>query len=233
MTTNQAPHTDSSKLIGIAATAIFHVALLLVCLCVWLRQPAAEPPAPVFDDDPEQEITFEEVVDLIAGGSYVTADFLPPEPEPKLAVGANVEAAPPLPPEPTQEEIQEKKRQEISKKVTFNTTTVSEEKGDGGDASTTVAATVDRPTTEGLQGFELGHFERPRGTSQGVIAIRVTLDTDGKVVSAEFYGPRTTYDVIKDPKAKANCITAAKNSKFEWRGEGQAHGVTGFIFYRY
>ncbi|MDE5608364.1 MAG: hypothetical protein K2I64_05485 [Muribaculaceae bacterium] len=213
-------------------TAVFFVVVLLICLATKLGRPGEDSLNPVTEED-EREITFEEVVDLIAGGSYVTADFIPPDPEPKLSAGANVEAAPPLPPEPTQEEIEEKKRQEISKKVTFNTSTVSEEKGDGGDAPATVAATADTPTTEGLQGFKLGHFDRPRGISQGIIAIRVTLDAEGNVVGAEFYGPRTTYDVIKDPQAKANCIAAARNSKFNWTGEGEAKGVTGFIFYRY
>lgn len=225
--------TRASRVTGIAATAVFHLLVLFACLSIWLRYPRndSEPPDTLEEDT---VITFEDVVDLVAGGTYVEAEFVAPEPEPQLSAGSSVEAAPPLPPEPTQEEIQEKKRKEISNKVTFNTSTTTSDPGNGGDNASTIAATTgeEQPRYIGLNGFSLGHFTRPHGKSTGVIAIAVTVDAEGNVISASFNSTRTTYDVIADPRARQECIDAAYKSKFT-PDPGQTSGASGFILYQF
>lgn len=223
--------SDYSKLAGIAVTAVFSVVLLVICLSVKLERPDDEPLHPDIEED-EQEITFEEVVDLIAGGSYVEAEFLPPTEEPQLSAGSNVEAAPPLPPEPTQEEIMEKKREQIANAVKFNTSTQTEDEGDGGEAPATVAST-DVDISYDLVGFTPGHFVLPHGKSTGVIAIRITVDPEGNIVAADLYRPRTDYDTIKDHEAVANCINAAKKSKFVPKEGMESKTTEGFIYYRF
>lgn len=222
-----------SRWIGISATVLLHAAVLIACVAIWLRYTPGDSPAEEPREE-EHDITFEEVVELISGGTYVQAEFLPPEPTPQLSQGANVESAPPLPPEPTQEEIEERKREEISRKVTFRTSTVKPEEGDGGDSETTVAAPAadSQPQLIGLEGYTLGYYAQPHGKSTGVIAIAVTVGPDGAVIAASFYGPRTTYDVIRDPKAKKECIEAALSSKFTVP-RGTDSNVSGYILYRF
>ncbi len=229
-----ASRQESSKLIGIAATTVFHVVLLLICLAVWLGKPSDDEPLPPVDDEEKPEITFEEVVDLIAGGTYVAADFIPPEPEPKLSAGSNVEAAPPLPPEPTQEEIEQKISERIRKTMTFNTQTETEEEGDGGDATATVAASDSEfPETDGLDMFDWVRCEIPRGKLQGKIAIRIKVSPDGDILEAEFYGPGTVYDVIKDKAAVESCLRKIKESKLKLKPGSKAPNDWGYIYYRF
>lgn len=222
----------TSRVPGIVATVLFHVGLVLVCLVVWLRYP--RPGVPEEPEKENAEITFEEVVELITGGTYVEAEFVAPEPEPQLSSGANIESAPPPPPEPTQEEIQQRKREQISKRVTFNTSTRSGDEGDGGRSDATVAASqTAAPEVVGLEGYSLGYFEQPHGTGVGIITIRIVIDEEGHVISADYYGPGSTYDVIKDPKARRSCIDTALKSKFNLKPGATAARATGYIKYKF
>lgn len=223
----------SSRAKAVVATVGVHVVVLFVCLTVWLRYPRPGVPTPK-EEDKQTEITFEEVVELVAGGNYVEADLVISE-EPKLAMGSNVESAPALPPEPTQEEIKQQKHESISKLVTFKTSDQTPVEGDGGKDEKTVP-TESLSSTEfiGPEGYSLGYNAQPHGNKEGIIAIKIKFNKDGKIIDAQLYTPETTYYYLDDPQAVKNCINTALNSSWiNLPANAPATDNEGLIKYRF
>lgn len=205
--------------------------LLIVCLTVALRSPR-ETVLPV-DNQPDTEITFEDVVDLIAGGSYTEPVEIPdPVTEPRLSEGASVEAAPAPAPDP--EVIKQQRRDEIARRVKFATNNVSEQEGDGGTAPTTIASSSDADAeVVGLDGFSREGFPTPgRFSATGTIAISVTVDASGRILAAEFQPTKSNGAIKNDRAAVSACRSAAMKSRFSAR-PGTTTGGTGTIFYHF
>ena len=222
---------NRDRALAATATVTFHAVLLIVCLTVALRSPrqAATP----VDSQPDTEITFEDVVDLIAGGSYTEPVELPePVTEPQLSEGASVDAAPAPAPDP--EVIQQQRRDAIARRVKFATNNVSENEGDGGTAPATIATASDiNADIVGLDGFSREGFPTP-GTfsATGTIAISVTVDASGRILAAEFQ-PTLSNGSIKNNRDAVNaCRSAALKSRFSAR-PGTTTGGTGTIYYHF
>lgn len=231
-TTPQPSQSSRDRVIAILATLLFHLLLLVVSVYGVLgAYHSSDEGIPPMAQEDEEEITFEEVVDFVVGGNYTVPSLDPePVPQPQLKAGAQTEAAPVPSPDPSV--IQERRRQEIAKSVKFNTPSPSNEVGDGGDASeTVVAASEETPDVIGLEGFSAQGFPKPaKSTRQGTIAINVTVDASGRVLTASVNHSQST--LKNDKKAEASCLDAARRSKFTPR-PGTSSGATGIIVYHY
>lgn len=231
-TTRQHNSDNRDRALAATATVTFHAVLLIVCLTTVLRTPRE---AVIRSDrEPRNEITFEEVIDLVAGGSYTEPQPVPePIPEPQLSQGSQVDAAPAPAPDP--EVIQQQRRDEIARRVKFATTTVDDAtEGDGGDAPATSASTSDVDTNKiGLEGFTSEGFPSP-GTfsSTGTIAISITVDASGRILAAEFQPTLSNGAIKNNRQAIAACRQAAMKSRFSAR-PGTTTGGTGTIFYHF
>ncbi|MDE6403279.1 MAG: hypothetical protein K2K86_05685 [Muribaculaceae bacterium] len=230
-TTRQHNSDNRDRALAATATVTFHAVLLIVCLTTVLRTPREA--VIRSDSEPENEITFEEVIDLVAGGSYTEPQPVPePIPEPQLSQGSQVDAAPAPAPDP--EVIQQQRRDEIARRVKFATTTVDETEGDGGDAPVTSASTSDVDADKiGLEGFTSEGFPSP-GTfsSTGTIAISITVDASGRILAAEFQPTLSNGAIKNNRQAIAACRQAAMKSRFSAR-PGTTTGGTGTIFYHF
>lgn len=222
---------NRDRALAATATVTFHAVLLIVCLTAMLHTPSEQTVR--IDREPESEITFEEVVDLVAGGSYTEPQPVPePVVEPQLSQGASHEAAPAPAPDP--EVIKQQRRDEIARRVKFATTNVSETEGDGGTAEATVSPTRDvNAEIIGLDGFSSEGFPTP-GTfsATGTIAISVTVDASGRILAAEFQPTRSNGAIKNDRQAVAACRQAAMKSRFSAR-PGTTTGGTGTIYYHF
>lgn len=213
-------------------TVILHAALLIIALTTGLWQLSAEdsptePPA-----EEETKITFEDVVDFQTGGSFTTPADLPEPSEPQLAQGAQTPAAPVPSPDP--QEIQQQVRDEISRRVRFATNNIDEKQGDGGDDPVTTAPTIDPDAQSiGLEGFSNEGFPAPNGFSAtGTIAINVTVDASGRVISTSYNSSRSNGRISTDSRAVNACLTSASASKFKPL-PGTTTGSSGIIYYRF
>ena len=222
------------RIAAIVVTVFLHVALILMALYLFM-EPKPEPEA-LFPDEKEQaDITFEEVVDYVVGGAYIKPVPVPepePIPEPVLSEGSQEVAAPAPQPDPA--EIQQKIAEKIHNRVKFNTQTLTETEGDGGQAAETNANPMDVNTeVVGLEGFSSEGFPRPSGFSEvGTIAISVTLDATGRVIATNFLAAKGNGAIKQDKKAIAACLDAASRSKFSAR-PGTSSGATGTIYYHF
>lgn len=208
--------------------------LLLVCLFSFLDTSASHEatiPEPQPDDD--TTVTFQDVIDMQVGGSYTEPSLLTePQPTPMLSEGAT-EAEAPLP-QPDPQEVLEKRREKISRRVRFATNTEGEVQGDGGNDNVTSAPPTDiNAEVIGLEGFSSEGFPRPTGFSAvGTIAINVTLDAGGKVISATLNASRSYGTISNDRRAVNACLSKAAQSKFKPL-PSTTSGATGVIFYHF
>ncbi|MDE6085843.1 MAG: hypothetical protein K2G40_05520 [Muribaculaceae bacterium] len=231
---NVQENNDNSRerIAALVVTVFLHVALILMAVYLFL-EPKTDTEA-VFPEEEEQaDITFEEVVDYVVGGAYIKPVPIPePVPEPVLSEGAQVTAAPAPQPDPA--EIQQKKAEEIHKRVKFNTQVQSDNEGEGGQAAETNAESMDVNTeVVGLEGFSSEGFPRPSGFSDvGTIAISVTLDATGRVIATNFLAAKGNGAIKQNRQAIAACLDAASRSKFSAR-PGTSSGATGTIYYHF
>ena len=203
------------RVIAIAATLLLHMVMMVVCYTMFLSRREATDTTFNPSDHDDSVITFEEVVDLITGSSYIEQlEISEPDPIPQLTQGSQTPAAPATEPEPV--DVMQQRRDEIANKVRFTTTSTTDpDEGDGGDSNTTIAKTNDNTDVIGFEGFSSEGFPRPSGFSQtGTIAVRVTVDITGQVIATEFVSSRSNGPIINNRKAIEACIESASKSKF-------------------
>jgi len=226
----QDPNDRRDRATAAVVTVLFH-GILFVVMCVGFS--FRYPPEVSVSEIPEDktEITFEDVVDFQVGGAYT----LPVEAmdlEPQLSQGAQAPASPLPAPDP--QEIEQQRRDEISRRVRFATNTVDENQGDGGDNAGTTAQPSDINTeVTGLDGFSNEGFPKPSGFSAtGTIAINVTVDASGRVIATSHNETHSNGLISNNATAVSACMTAASQSKFKPR-PGTNAGSTGVIYYRF
>ncbi len=230
----QSGHTNNNRDRVTAATVtfMFHIVLLVLLFTVFLK--TSNPDSQEVENNPvENEITFEEVVDFVVGGSYTAPVDIPdPHVEPELSAGSQTPAAPVPAPDP--EVIQQQRREEIARRVKFATNNVEESAGDGGQNEVTTAQPLDvNAEVIGLEGFASEGFPRPQGFSlTGTIAISVTVDASGRIIASDFVPSKSNGRIKTDAKAINACKQAALQSKFSAR-PGTTTGGTGVIYYHF
>ncbi|MCM1449036.1 MAG: hypothetical protein NC082_01705 [Clostridiales bacterium] len=225
---------DRSRLLAAIISVAFHAMLLAVCLFAFLSPVGDdEPTQPPSVEDEEPDITFNDVVDFQVGGSYTEPTMLiEPDQPPLLSDGASTAEAPL--PQPDPQEIMEKKREEISRRVKFATNTADEKQGDGGNDNTASATPLDiNAESTGLDGFSNEGFPSPSGFSTvGTIAVNVTLDASGRVIATTHNASRSYGPVSSNRRAIDACLNKAAQSKFKPL-PGTTTGTTGVIFYHF
>ncbi len=213
-------------------TVILHAILLIVALTIGLRQLPADSSTVSDSEEEEIRITFEDVVDFEVGGSFTTPADIPEPVAPQLSQGATAPAAPATVPDP--QEIQQQVREEISRRVHFATNNADENPGDSGNDATSAVRDIDPDArSPGLEGFSNEGFPAPRGFSAtGTIAINVTVDASGRVLSTSYNSSRSNGKISTDSRAIKECIASASGSKFRPK-PGTDKGASGIIYYRF
>lgn len=235
MPTSRTAYNDRrDRTTAATVSIILHAVLLVIALTIGLWQIPSDNTATRFPDTPEDpEITFEDVVDFETGGSFTTPADIPQPIQPQqLSQGTQTPAAPVPAPDP--QEIQQQVRDEISRRVRFATNNVDQNTGDGGTDEETTAKAIDPDAQSiGLEGFSNEGFPAPRGFSHtGTIAINVTVDASGRVLSTSYNSSRSNGKISTDSQAIKACLTSAAGSKFKPR-PGTSEGATGTIYYRF
>ena len=221
------------RLAAATAAIAFHALLLAALLFTFLSYPTSDTDLAATEPESSSEITFEDVIDFEAGNSFTVPDELvKPDPVPQQATGAQTEAAPLPAPDP--QAVQQQKREEIARRVKFQTVATSPVEGDGGNDATTTVTTPDVNTNVvGFDGFIGEGFPRPTGFSQtGVIAINVTLDADGRVIATSHNTTAGYGSINGNTRAVQECLKKAAQSQFRPR-PGTTTGATGVIKYHF
>lgn len=229
----QSGHTNNNRDRVTAATVtfMFHIVLLVLLFTVFLKSSNSDSQE-VENNPVENEITFEEVVDFVVGGSYTAPVDIPdPHVEPELSAGSQTPAAPVPAPDP--EVIQQQRREEIARRVKFATNNVEESAGDGGQNEVTTAQPpMSMPRLLGLKVLPARDFPAWGFSLTGTIAISVTVDASGRIIASDFVPSKSNGRIKTDAKAINACKQAALQSKFSAR-PGTTTGGTGVIYYHF
>ncbi len=265
------PKSDNRhRLIALLATVIFHVAVVVVLLTLYLRYPG--------EADSERTWPPVDSSEVLFGGEYVMIGDRPeiaestgtpapaeaeaqeipaPEAEALEDAGEPAEPAPVISTErpspakvekkpapektgPTKAEIEaaakakreEEARKAIAGKVKFG------QKGTGGsgagnagspDGNSTVGAVSGSPGFN-LKGRSLADWHRPSSAPLGTITIRVSVNRQGKVTSANYLSG--TGAAAASQSARQSCIQAAMRSQFSVDNDAPA-SQTGTITYNF
>lgn len=94
------------------------------------------------------------------------------------------------------------------------------------DGNSTTGATSGTPGN-GVTGRTLAHFNRVSSTKLGTIAIRVKVDAQGKVTSAEYVPQKSTGAAAADPALRESCRRKSLECRFSVK-EG-APTATGYL----
>lgn len=233
--------------IAVIGTIIFHLILLVIILFSCLQYPPEDKPIPHLK---ESEILLE--------GEYVIRGDVP-EPnkvsnkvsapkQPKQEVASASEELMSssqespmkvVEPEVSEEELarqEEEKRQaevaeRIRKQVKFGNKGTGDGDGNSGtpDGNSTVGATSGAPGYS-LKGRTAERWGTPRSNKSGAVVVRVSVDRDGKVISAKtIRGEGAAY---ADLSIRRRCEAASMESKFSVDREATAI-QTGTITWRF
>ncbi len=143
---------------------------------------------------------------------------------------------------PTKEELQrekerqEAKRQQQAKKNVENATKKAfgggKGKGSSGAAegNSATGATSGTPGN-GLKGRTIENWTSVPSTKLGVIAIRVKVDSQGRVLSASYDATRSSGPVAADAKMRQNCIARTRQCRFSvLEGSPDQSGTVTWVF---
>lgn len=142
---------------------------------------------------------------------------------------------------PTKEELeQEKKRQEAKRqqqaKKTADDATRNAFGGKGkgkqgqADGNSDIGASSGTPGS-GVEGRTLEHWDRVASTKVGVIAIRVKVNSEGRVVSASYSPNGSNGAVAGDTRMRQRCVAKSKECRFSVK-KG-APEASGYIYWRF
>lgn len=227
--TQQVQVNSRRRLAAAASSVVVHLFLLAIMAAVGLGALVTEdrfPPASL-EEEEDEKITFEQLTSLVSGGSF-TAPVALPTPVPQLQQGSSTPAAP----KPVETPAPTQPAEEFKPDVRFHTSATTPEHGDGGNAESTAAPSDPTVNTLGLEGYSIQSFSRPRATGSGIITVKVTVDPQGSVISAEYAGTRSYGSVIENRQARERCCRTALASKFSVPA-GTVDNRTGYIQYRF
>lgn len=241
---------DNDKIKGLVATIAFHGIIIVMLACAYLYY--SYPPK---DDEllepKEEEIFFggeyvmlseavQEVSGGVSGGAMVE-DIAKPEPVVTQETESPMKVQPvEKVPEPTAEELAaeaERVRKEketaakINKRVSFGNT-----KGDGGGSTEAPATNAvmrtsnGAPGVSGLKGYTLDSWAEAKSSLNGVVRIKVRVNSRGKVISARY--DSGSGSAASSTEVRRNCEQAALKCQFSVPENTTTEGV-GVITYNF
>ena len=225
---------DRNRKIAIAATAILHVAVLLILVFSYLHYHFE----PLEEKEKTSEITFfgSEYVMLGDALSENTGKSEPEpvkrEPEPVVVAQEKhespmkVEKKPNKPEKsgPTKEELAEQERIKAEKEARRKTNSKvqnafgksSSKQGSGSAGSpagnSNTGARTGAPGVSGLAGYTIDHWERPSSPVEGKVVIKVRVNSRGRIISASYQSGSGT--AAGNTDVRRRCERAAMRSSF-------------------
>lgn len=249
--------TDKNKVKGFIGTVLFHAILIIALVFAYLYY--SYPPKENELLEPKKEEIFfggEYVMlgDVLhvetnsnTSGGAVPDDYTEPSPVVTQEAESPMKVQPveQTPEEPTAEELaaeaerfrKEKEDAEKSAKIknimggAFKKSSSESKASTGSSEESLVAKTaIGAPGVSGLEGYTLASWGRPNSPVQGVIKIRVKVNSRGKVTEARFIGGSGS--AASNQAVRRSCEEASKESTFSVPKNTTTEGV-GEIIWRF